>query len=47
MEAVVPAAVVVVVFRISILLKVLSLTAMNEKKKKEPLALSVTRMGTL
>ena len=46
-EAVAPAAVVAVVFRISIPLKVLSLTAMNEKNTKESHALNVTRMGTL
>ena len=47
MEAMAPVVVVAVVFRISIPLKVLSLTAMNEKNTKESHALNVTRMGTL
>ena len=46
-EAVVPAAVVLVVFRISIPLKVLRFTAMNKKTTKESHALNVTTMGTL
>ena len=46
-EAVVPVAVVVYVFRISIPLKVLSLTTMNEKNTKESHALNVTRMDIL
>ena len=45
-EAVAPAAVVAVVFRISIPLKVLILTVMNEKNTKESHALNATRMGT-
>ena len=46
-EAVVPVAVVVHVFRFPIPLKVLSLTAMNEKNTKESHALNVTRMDIL
>ena len=47
MEAMAPVVVVAIVFRISVPLKVLSLTAMNEKNTKESHALNVTRMGTL
>ena len=43
-EAVAPVA---VVFRISVPLKVPSLTATNEKNTEELHALNVTRMGTL
>lgn len=46
-EASALAPVVVVIFRISILWKVLSLPMMNEKNTNESYALIVTRMGTL